>query len=178
MDWNIYCPHSVVKLTEFHFRLANWSKIGFNHGQPQALCKGCGRMSKLSYNRLTMVWKSELYHFRDRHTCFGGREIDRATGRLHKLTKTIAVRLAGSSRFALSFSRLVLLESIVRHRMPTGRIVGLVHQRSPPPFGCTHLRPMADACLIAFAPVWRLVLAFVVGTTWWRTLDLFDRSVM
>ena len=88
MDWNtLYCPNKGCQYYGIPFRLGKLVKNGFNHGQPQALCKACGGSVVLSYATAYYGLESEPAIFETAVRALAEGNSIRATGRIFQIDK-------------------------------------------------------------------------------------------
>ncbi len=88
MDWDtLYCPNKGCKYYGIRFEPGKIVKNGFNHGQPQALCKGCGSSVVLSYATAYYGLESEPVIFETVVRALAEGNSIRATGRILQIDK-------------------------------------------------------------------------------------------
>ena len=175
MDWNtLYCPHKGCQDYGIPFPYGKLVKNGFDHGQPQALCRDCGGSVVLSYATAYYGLESEAAIFETAVRALAEGNSIRATGRIVQVDKDTVCdwldRAALHCRSVMLYfwSRLHVTECQL------DELWGFVHTKEAHlPFAKIYCETYGDAWVwIAFAPVWRLVLAFVVGKRTQENADL------
>jgi IS1 family transposase/transposase-like protein len=166
MDWKtLYCPNRYCKCYGIPFQQGKLVKNGTDHGQPQALCKSCGSSVTLNYATAYYGLESDPVIFETAVRALAEGNSIRATARILQVDKdTVCDWL---DRAALHF-RLVIL--YLWHRLHVtecqlDELWAFIHTKEDHlPLANIYNETYGDAWVwIAFAPVWRLVLAFVVG---------------
>lgn len=166
MDWEtLYCPNRGCPCYGQPFRKGRLVKNGATHGQPQALCRACGRSVGVTYGTAYFGLESEPAVFETAIRALAEGNSLRSTGRIVQIDKDTAC--AWLDR-AAQHCRLVMLH--LWHRLPVGEcqldeLWSFVHTKE------RNLATAKRVCAsygdawvwVAFAPVWRLVVAFVVG---------------
>jgi IS1 family transposase/transposase-like protein len=166
VDWEpLYCPNRGCPCYGQPFREGRLVKNGTTHGQPQALCRACGRSISMTYGAAYFGLESEPAVFETAIRALAEGNSLRSTGRIVQIDKDTAC--AWLDR-AARHCRLVMLHRW--HRLPVGacqldELWSFVHTKE------RNLATAKQVCTgygdawvwVAFAPVWRLVLAFVVG---------------
>lgn len=166
MDWEtLYCPNQSCGYFGVPFRQSRLVKNGTSYGQPQALCKSCGRSVALSY--ATAYYGLESAHplFEMAVRALAEGTSLRATGRILQVDKdTVCAwlqRAAGHCREVM----LYLWRQLPVTECQLDELWSFVHTKEAH-LPCAKLddETYGDAWVwLAVAPVWRLVLAFVVG---------------
>jgi IS1 family transposase/transposase-like protein len=166
MDWNtLYCPNKACKYYGIPFHSAKMVKNGSSYGQAQALCKGCGGSIALSYATAYFGLESEPAIFETAVRALAEGNSIRATGRILQIDKdTVSDWL---NRAALHCRSVVLYFWSRLHvtECQLDELWSFVHTKEAHlPFAKIDCETYGDAWVwLAFAPVWRFVLAFVVG---------------
>jgi IS1 family transposase len=175
LDWNtLYCPNKCCRYYGIPFQLGKLVKNGSTHGQRQALCRSCGGGVALSYATAYYGLESGQAIFETAVRALAEGNSIRATGRILQIDKdTVCDWL---DRAALHCRSVALYFWTGRHvtECQLDELWGFVHTKE------AH-RPFAEICCetygdawvwLAFAPAWRLVLAFVVGKRTQQNADL------
>ncbi len=166
MEWDgLYCPNRACPDYGVPFRQGHLVKNGTTRGQRQALCRSCGRSIALSYGTAYFGLDAAPAQFETAVRALAEGNSLRGTGRIVQVDKDTAC--AWLDR-AARHCRLVML--YLWHRLPVtecqlDELWSFVHTKEH------HLATAKQVCAtygdawvwVAFAPVWRLVLAFVVG---------------
>lgn len=175
MDWNtLYCPNKFCRNYGISFQSGRMVKNGSSYGQPQALCKGCGSSVALSYATAYYGLESDPAIFETAVRALAEGNSIRATGRIVQIDKdTVCDWL---NRAALH-CRSVVLYSWRQLHVTEGQLDelwGFVHTKEAHlPCAKIYCETYGDAWVwLAFAPAWRLVLAFVVGKRIQANADL------
>lgn len=166
MDWNtLYRPNKYCRSHGIPFGPGKMVKNGSSHGQPQALCKGCGSSVALSYATAYYGLESEPAIFETAVRALAEGNSIRATGRILQIDKdTVCDWL---NRAALHCRSVVLYFWRQLHvtECQLDELWSFVHTKEAHlPCAKIYCETYGDAWVwVAFAPVWRLVLAFAVG---------------
>jgi IS1 family transposase len=166
MDWeSLYCPNQRCRYYGIPFYKGLLVKNGASHGQPQALCKACGSSVSIRYGTAYYQLDADPLKFETGVRALAEGVSLRATGRIVQIDKDTACDWLNR---AAQHCRLVMLyfwRDLHVTECQLDELWSFVHTKQE------HL-PMAqlydvtygDAWVwIAFAPVWHLVLAFVIG---------------
>ncbi len=166
MEWDsLYCPNQRCRYYGQPFSRGRLVKNGTSHGQPQALCRACGRSITVTYGTAYFGLETAPALFETAVRALAEGNSLRSTGRIVQVDKDTAC--AWLDR-AARHCRLVLLS--LWRRLPVAEcqldeLWSFVHTKE------RNLATAKQICdeygdawvWVAFAPVWRLVLAFVVG---------------
>ena len=175
MDWNtLYCPNKGCQYYGIPLQCSKMVKNGSSYGQAQALCRGCGGSVALSYATAYYGLESELAIFETAVRALAEGNSIRATGRILQIDKdTVCDWL---NRAALHCRSVVLYFWSQLHvtECQLDEWWGFVHTKEAHlPCAKIYCETYGDAWVwLAFAPVWRLVLAFVVGKRTQENADL------
>jgi IS1 family transposase/transposase-like protein len=166
MDWEtLYCPNRCCPYYGVRFRQGQMVKNGSSHGQPQALCSSCGRSVALSHATAYEHLESEPLIFETAVRALAEGNSIRATGRIVQIDKdTVGAWL---NRAALH-GRLVMLylwHDLHVLECQLDELWSFVHTKEAHlPYAKVLYETYGDAWVwLALAPLWRMVLAFVVG---------------
>lgn len=166
MDWEtLYCPNPFCRYYGRPFHQGLLVKNGATRGQKQALCRACGRSVALHYGTAYFDLDADPAIFETAIRALAEGNSLRATGRIVQIDKDTAC--AWLHRAAIH-SRLVMLylwRNLTVTECQLDELWSFVHTKEQ------HLETAKLVCAtygdawiwIAFAPVWRLVLAFVAG---------------
>lgn len=175
MDWEtLYCPNKHCRCYGLPFRRGQLVKNGSSHGQPQALCKSCGGSVTLSYATAYYGLESEPAIFEAAVRALAEGNSIRATGRIFQVDKdTVCDWLTRAALHCRSvvlhlWNGLHVAECQLDERW------SFVHTKEAHlPYAKVLCDSYGDAWVwLAFAPIWRVVLAFVVGRRTQESADL------
>ena len=166
MEWDsLSCPNHHCWYYGQPFAQGRLVKNGTAHGQPQALCRACGRSVAVTYGTAYFGLETDPARFETAVRALAEGNSLRSTGRIVQIDKDTAC--AWLDR-AARHCRLVLLS--LWRRLPVtecqlDELWSFVHTKERNLATAKQLcDEYGDAWVwVAFAPVWRLVLAFVVG---------------
>jgi len=166
MNWEtLYCPNRACADYGQPFRHGRLVKNGTTRGQHQALCRTCGRSVALNYGTAYFGLDTDPAIFETAIRALAEGNSLRATARIVQIDKDTAC--AWLHR-AAHHCRLVML-SLWRHlpvrECQLDELWSFVHTKERNLATAKRIgADYGDAWVwVAFAPVWRLVLAFVVG---------------
>lgn len=175
MDYEtLYCPQRCCTYYGVPFRQGRMVKNGTSYGQPQALCKACGSSVSLSYGTAYYGLEAEPAIFELAVRALAEGNSLRATGRIVQVDKnTVCAWLDRAARHC----RLVVLylwHNLQVSECQLDELWGFVHTKEGHlSYAKIYCETYGDAWVwLAFAPVWRLIVAFVVGK---RTQDSANR---
>ena len=175
MDWEtLYCPNKRCKYYGIAFRQGRMVKNGSSYGQAQGLCKGCDRSVSLSYATAYYGLESEPVIFEMAVRALAEGNSIRATGRILQVDKdTICDWLNRAAHHCRSVI-LYLWDQLHVEECQLDELWSFVHTKEAHlPYAEIYDDTYGDAWVwLAFAPVWRLVLAFVVGKRNQESADL------
>ena len=175
MDWEtLYCPNKCCRYYGTPFRQGKMVKNGSSYGQPQALCKGCGSSVALSYATAYYELESDPVIFETAVRALAEGNSLRATGRILQIDKdTVCDWLDRAAPHCRSVV-LYLWNCLHVTECQLDELWGFVHTKEAHlPYAKIYCETYGDAWVwLAFAPVWRLVLAFVVGKRTQENADL------
>lgn len=180
MDWNtLYCPNKRCRYYGIPFQSGKMVKNGSNHGQPQALCKGCGGSVVLNYATAYYGLESEPAIFETAVRALAEGNSIRATGRIVQVDKDTVCDWLDRAALHCRSVALYLWSQLHVTECQLDELWGFVHTKEAHlPFAKIYGETYGDAWVwLAFAPVWRLVLAFVVGKRTQENADLLLERV-
>jgi IS1 family transposase/transposase-like protein len=181
MNWEtLYCPNRCCD----HYGIPSYKgqmvRNGSSHGQKQGLCKVCGSSVSLRYGTAYLGLEADQAIFETAVRALAEGNSLRATARIVQIDKDTACdwldRAARHCRLVL----LYLWHNLHVTECQLDELWGFVHTKERNlPYAKIYKETYGDAWVwIAFAPVWRLVLAFVVGKRTQESADLLlDRVV-
>ena len=175
MDWEtLYCPNTRCRYYGIPFRQGQLVKNGTSHGQPQALCRGCGRSVTLTYGTAYYGLDSEPAIFETAVRALAEGNSIRATARIVQVDKdTISDWLDRAARHCRLVG-LSLWRNLHVRECQLDELWSFVHTKEAHlPHAKIYCATYGDAWVwLAFASVWRVVLAFVVGKRTQASADL------
>lgn len=175
MDWEtLYCPNKRCRYSGLPFRQGKMVKNGTSHGQPQALCKGCGSSVALSYATAYYGLESDPAIFETAVRALAEGNSIRATGRILQIDKDTVCDWLHRAALHCRSVVLYLWSRLHVTECQLDELWSFVHTKEAHlPFAKIYCETYGDAWVwLAFAPVWRLVLAFVVGKRCQASADL------
>jgi len=140
------------------FRLGKLVKNGFNHGQPQALCKACGGSVVLSYATAYYGLESEAAILETAVRALAEGNSIRATGRIVQVDKDTVCDWLNRAALHCRAVALYLWRQLHVTECQLDELWGFVHTKEAHlPFAKVYCETYGDAWVwLAFAPVWRL----------------------
>lgn len=175
MDWEtLYCPNRSCKYYGLPFRRGKMVKNGSSDGQPKALCKGCGRNVTLNYATAYYGLESEAAIFETGVRALAEGNSIRATGRILQIDKDTVCDWLNRAALHCRLVVLYLWSNLHVMECQLDELWSFVHTKEAHlPYAKIYCESYGDAWVwLAFAPVWRLVLAFVVGKRTQESADL------
>lgn len=166
MDWEtLYCPNQRCQYYGVPFTQGWLVRNGTSHGQKQALCRACGSSVSVRYGTAYCDLNADPAIFETAVRALGEGNSLRGTARIVRIDKDTACHWLHR---AASHCRLVMLSLWRNLTVPECQMDELwsfvhtkEHNLEAAKFLCA---TYGDAWVwIAFAPLWRLVLAFVAG---------------
>jgi IS1 family transposase/transposase-like protein len=181
MDWEtLYCPNRACRCYGKPFRQGLLVKNGATRGQKQALCRACGRSVALNYGTAYFELDSDPAIFEMTVRALAEGVSLRSAARIIQIDKDTAC--AWLHR-AAQHCRLLMLH--LWHNLPASEcqldeLWSFVHTKEQNLQAAKlFCETYGDAWVwIAFAPVWRLVLAFVVGKRTQQSANLLLSRVV
>lgn len=166
MDWStLYCPNARCAYYGISFPDSRLVKNGTGHGYPQALCKACGSSVSMRYGTAYLGLEADPRIFELAVRALAEGNSLRATARIVQIDKDTACdwlqRAAQHCRLVL----LYLWRNLHVQECQLDELWSFVHTKEQQlPFAKLYDDSYGDAWVwIAFAPVWHLIVAFVVG---------------
>lgn len=181
MDWeSLYCPNRHCRYYGNPFYEGLMVKNGSSHGQKQALCRACGRSVSLRYGTAYLGLEADPAIFETAVRALAEGNSLRATARIVQIDKDTACDWLDRAAQHCRLVMLYLWRNLCVTECQLDELWSFVHTKERNlAYAKIYCETYGDAWVwVAFAPVWRLVLAFVVGK---RTQDnanlLLDRVV-
>ena len=166
MDWDtLYCPNRHCRYYGRPFRQGLLVKNGATRGQKQALCRACGR--SIALNTATAYFELDappaLFETAIRALAEGNSL--RATGRIVQIDKDTACAWLHRAAVHCRLVMLSLWQNLPLTECQLDELWSFVHTKEQNLLTAKLVcETYGDAWIwLAFAPVWRLVVAFVVG---------------
>ena len=166
MDWEtLYCPNLRCRYYGIPFYEGQMVKNGSSCGQKQGLCKACGSSVSLRYGTAYYDLEADPAIFEMAVRALAEGNSLRATARIVQIDKDTACdwldRVGQHCRGVM----LYLWRGLHVTECQLDELWSFVHTKERNlPYAKLYKETYGDAWVwIAFAPVWRLVLAFVVG---------------
>lgn len=175
MDWEtLYCPNKHCPCYGIPFRQGQLVKNGHSHGQAQALCKSCGGSVTLSYATAYYGLESEPAIFEAAIRALAEGNSIRATGRIFQVDKDTVCEWLNRAALQCRLVALYLWTGLHVLECQLDELWSFVHTKE------AHLPSAKGLCesygdawvWLAFAPLWRVILAFVVGERTQESADL------
>lgn len=166
MEWEgLYCPNRACPDYGVPFRQGHLVKNGTTRGQPQALCRRCGRSVALSYGTAYFGLDAAPAQFETAVRALAEGNSLRGTGRIVQVDKDTACAWLHRAAQHCRLVMLYLWDRLPVTECQLDELWSFVHTKEH------NLATAKQVCAaygdawvwVAFAPVWRLVLAFVVG---------------
>ena len=166
MEWEtLYCPNRYCRYYGVPFHRGLLVKNGSSHGQKQALCRACGQSVSIRYGTAYWDLNADPAIFETAVRALAEGNSLRSTARIVQIDKDTACDWLDR---AAQHCRLVML--YLWHDLPVtecqlDELWSFVHTKEQN-LATAQLvcETYGDAWVwVAFAPVWRLVVAFVVG---------------
>ena len=166
MDWKtLYCPNKCCMCYGIPFQSSKLVKNGSSHGQPQALCKECGCSVALNYATAYYGLESDWVIFETAVRALAEGNSIRATGRIFQIDKdTVCDWLVRASLHCRSVI-LYFWNQLHVTECQLDELWSFVHTKEAHlPYAKIYAESYGDAWVwLAFEPVSRLILAFVIG---------------
>ena len=181
MDWeSLYCPNQHCRHCGVPFPQSRIVRNGTYRGQEQGLCRACHRSISLRYGTAYFGLESDPAIFETAVRALAEGNSIRATGRIIQVDKdTVCAwlnRVAQHCRVVM----LYLWQALHITECQLDELWSFVHTKEKNlPFAKIYYETYGDAWVwVAFAPVWRIVLAFVIGKRTQENANLLlDRVV-
>ncbi len=166
MDWEtLYCPNRFCRLYGVRWPKSALVKNGTSRGYKQALCRVCGQSVFLRYGTAYFELEAEQLIFDTAIRALAEGNSVRSTARIVQIDKDTAAAWLDRAARQCRTVMLYLWQHLPVSECQLDELWSFVHTKEQ------HLLTAKLCCetygdawvWIAFAPTWRLVLAFVVG---------------
>jgi IS1 family transposase/transposase-like protein len=166
MNWEtLYCPNPVCPFYGVRFRESRLVKNGTTRGQRQALCRACRSSIALTYGTpyFDLEHDPALFELAIRALAEGNSL--RATARIIQVDKDTVCTWLDRAAHHCRLVMLSLWQQLPVRECQLDELWSFVHTTDEHlPWAKTYRDTYGDAWVwVAFAPEWRLVVAFVVG---------------
>ncbi len=166
MDWEtLYCPNKPCRCYGIPFRKGLMVKNGTSYGHPQALCKACGGSVALSYGTAYGDLEAAPAIFEMAIRALAEGNSLRATGRIVQVDKDTVCDWLDRAAWHCRLVMLYFWRNLHVTECQLDELWSFVHTKEGHLL-CAKIycATYGDAWVwLALAPVWRLVLAFVIG---------------
>ena len=166
MNWeSLYCPNQACAYYGLPYHQGRLSRNGMSHGQAQALCKACGTSVSIRYGTAYYDLKAEARIFETAVRALAEGSGIRSTSRIVEVDKDTVCdwlnRVANHCRIVL----LYLWQNLHVCECQLDELWSFVHTKERNlPIAKVYKESYGDAWVwLAFAPEYRLIVAFVVG---------------
>lgn len=166
MDWEtLYCPNRRCRYYGKPFNEGWLVRNGSSHGQQQALGKGCGSRVSLRYGTAYYDLNADPVIFETAMRALAEGNSLRSTGRIVEIDKDTACDWLDRAAQPCRLVMLYLWRDLHVTECQLDELWSFVHTKERNlAVAKLFCETYGDAWVwIAFAPVWRLVLAFVIG---------------
>lgn len=166
MDWEtLYCPNGSCRYHGVPFHEGVLVKNGSSHHQKQALCRACGKSVSVRYGTAYWDLNAEPTIFETAIRALAEGNSLRSTARIVQIDKDTACEWLDRAAQHCRLVMLYLWRDLSVTECQLDELWSFVHTKEH------HLEAAKQFCTsygdawvwIAFVPLWRLVLAFVVG---------------
>ena len=166
MDWEtLYCPNSRCEHYGKPFKIAWLVRNGSSRSEPQARCQVCGSSVTLSYGTAYYGLGTDPLIFETALRALAEGNSLRATARIVEVDKELVRGWLDRAARQCRAVMLYLWRDLPATECQLDELWSFVHTKQDNLPGAQHyLDSHGDTRVwLAFAPVWRLVLGFVVG---------------
>jgi IS1 family transposase len=166
MDWNtLYCPNSACWYYGAPFYRSRLVKNGSSHGQKQALCRECGGSVSLRYGTAYSDLTADPAIFETAVRALAEGNSLRSTARIVQIDKDTACDWLHRAACHCRLVMLSLWQELAVLECQLDELWSFVHTKEGNLDTAKRIcETYGDAWIwVAFAPLWRMVLAFVVG---------------
>lgn len=166
MNWEtLYCPDRHCQYYGIPFDEGQMVKNGSSHGQKQGLCKACGSSVSVRYGTAYYDLEAPPAIFEMAVRALAEGNSLRATARIVEIDKDTACDWLNRAAQHCRVVMLYLWHNLPATECQLDELWSFVHTKERNlPSAKLYKETYGDAWVwIAFAPVWRLVLTFVIG---------------
>jgi IS1 family transposase len=166
VNWEtLYCPDRECQYYGIPFYEGRMVKNGSSYGQKQGLCKACGSSVSLRYGTAYYDLEANPAIFETTVRALAEGNSLRATARIVEVDKDTACDWLNRAAQHCRVVMLYLWRNLRVTECQLDELWSFVHTKEGNlPYAKIYKETYGDAWVwIAFAPVWRLVLAFVIG---------------
>lgn len=166
MDWKtLYCPNRACRYYGTPFPQALLVKNGATRGQKQALCRACGRSIAWNYGTAYFELDTDPAIFETAVRALAEGVSLRSTARIVQIDKDTACAWLHRAAHHCRLVMLSLWRQLPVTECQLDELWSFVHTKEQNLHAAKlFCETYGDAWVwVAFAPIWRLVLAFVVG---------------
>ena len=180
MDWEtLYCPNVRCAYYGKPFGESRLVRNGASHGYPQALCKACWSSVSLRYGTAYMHLEADPAIFETAVRALAEGNSLRATARIVQVDKDTVCAWLTRAGQQCRLVQLYLWHELSVTECQLDELWSFVHTKEQHlPFAKLYDDTYGDTWVwVAFAPIWHLVVAFVVGKRDQASADLLLRRV-
>jgi len=180
MDWkSLYCPNRCCKYYGIPFKQGQMVKNGSSHGQKQALCRACGAYVSLKYGTAYLDLHADPAIFETAVRALAEGNSIRAAARIVQVDKDTVCAWLDRAAQHCRLIMLYLWRDLHVIECQLDELWSFVHTKEQNlPLAKLDDESYGDAWVwVAFAPEWRLVLAFVIGKRTQESADLLLQRV-
>jgi transposase-like protein/IS1 family transposase len=180
MDWEtLYCPNDRCVYYGIPFKESRLVRNGTGHGYPQALCRACGSSVSMRSGTAYLNLEADPAIFETAVRALAEGNSLRATGRIVQIDKDTACDWLERAGQHCRLVQLYLWHKLHVTECQLDELWSFVHTKEQHlPFAKLYDETYGDAWVwVAFAPVWHLVVAFVVGKRVQDNADLLLQRV-
>jgi len=166
MNWEtLYCPNIHCRYYGVPFGQSLLVKNGTSHGQKQALCRSCGCSVGIRFGTAYCDLNADPFIFETAIRALAEGNSLRGTARIVQVDKDTACDWLHRAAWHCRLVMLYLWQHLSVSECQLDELWSFVHTKEQNLYGAKlFCESYGDAWVwIAFAPLWRLVLAFVVG---------------
>lgn len=166
MDWEtLYCPNRHCRYYGEPFRRSLLVKNGSSHGQKQALCRSCGKSVSIRSGTAYLDLNAEPAIFETAVRALAEGNSLRSTARIVQIDKDTACDWLHRAAQHCRLVMLYLWQELPVAECQLDELWSFVHTKEQNLAAAKVVcETYGDAWVwVAFAPIWRLVVAFVVG---------------
>jgi transposase-like protein/IS1 family transposase len=175
MDWEtLYCPNPHCHYYGQSFRMGRLVKNGRSHGYPRARCQACGKSVSVSYATPYYGLEADPALFETAVRALAEGNSLRATARIVQVDKHTTCAWLDQVARHCRLLTLYLWHDLHVTECQLDELWSFVHTKEEHlPGAKIYCETYGDAWVwLAFAPVWRLVVAFVIGKRTQASADL------